>query len=108
VATSAKRRLTAASAQARQSQLALNDRSHGSAWLPGVVVQGSGNAGRPGQPRDGDGDGQVAQAGPDARAAGGVDLTVLVEVDVADPVQPVLDGPGASDDGREPGVRWPG
>jgi hypothetical protein len=39
-----------------------------------------------------DGDHQVAQAGHDLRAAGGADLrAVLVDVEVADPVQAVLD-----------------
>ena len=43
--------------------------------------------------------------GHDARAGGGADLgTVLVEVEVADPVQAVLDAPVAADDGRELGV----
>ena len=59
-----------------------------------MVAQGGGDAGSSGQPQDGDG--QVAQAGHDLRAGRGADLgVVLVEVNVADPVQPVLDPPVA-------------
>jgi hypothetical protein len=48
------------------------------------------------------------QAGHDARAAGGAHLgAILVEVHVADPVEPVLDAPVAADDSREPaGLAW--
>ena len=65
-----------------------------------MVAQGGGDAGSSGQPQDGDG--QVAQAGHDLRAGRSADLgVVLVEVNVADPVQAVLDTPLAADDGGE-------
>jgi len=68
-----------------------------------VVAQGGGDAGGSGQPQDGDG--QVAQAGHDAGAAGGTDLgAVFVEVNVADPVEAVFDALLAADDRRELGV----
>jgi len=75
----------------RQScPLAIHDRVQRSAGLAGVVAQGGGDAGLPGQPQDGDC--QVAQAGHHAGAVGGADLgAVFVVGDVADPVQPVLD-----------------
>ena len=67
-----------------------------------MVAERGGDAGGSGQPQDGDD--QVAQAGHDARAAGGAHLgAVLIEVGVADPVEPVFDAPVTADDGREPG-----
>jgi Tetratricopeptide repeat len=68
-----------------------------------VVAQGSGDAGVAGQPQDRDG--QVAQGRHDPWSAGGADLgSVLVPVQIADPVQAVLDQPVAADDGGEFGV----
>ena len=58
----------------------------------------------PGQPQQADG--QVAQAGHHLRAVAGADLTaILVEDDVADPVQAVLDLPLAADQTTQPGAR---
>lgn len=65
-----------------------------------MVAEGGGDAGVACQPQDGDG--EVAQAGHDTRGAGGADLgSVFAEVQVADPVQAVLDRPVTADDGRE-------
>lgn len=55
-----------------------------------------------GEPEDADG--SVAQGGHDLRAAAGADGgSVFVERDVANPVQPVLDGPMAANPGRDLG-----
>ena len=68
----------------------------------GVMAQGGDDAGSAGEPQDGDG--QVAQGGHDLWPAGGADLgAVLIEVQVAHPVEPVLDAPVAADDGGELG-----
>src|SRR5215467_14657532 len=76
----------------RQSQLALNEGLQGPAGSAGVVAQGGSDAGVARQAEDADG--EVAEGGHDAGAAGGADLgAVLVVDEVADPVQPVFDGP---------------
>jgi hypothetical protein len=67
-----------------------------------VIAQGCGDAGSAGEPQDGDG--QVAQGCHDLWPASGADLgAVLIEAQVAYPVQPVLDAPVAADDGGELG-----
>ena len=75
----------------RQSHsLAIHDRLQRPAWLAGMVAQGGGDAGFPGQAEGCDG--EVAQAGHDAGGVAGADLGAVLAVgDVADPVQPVLD-----------------
>jgi site-specific recombinase XerD len=68
-----------------------------SVGLSGVVAEGCGDVGGPGQAQDGDR--EVAQAGHDSGAVAGADLgAVLVVGHVADPVQAVLDGPVAAQD----------
>jgi hypothetical protein len=60
----------------------VHDRLEGAAGPPVVVARDGGGAGHPGQAQDGDG--QIAQAGHDARPAGSAELgAVLIEVHIA-------------------------
>jgi hypothetical protein len=71
-----------------------------------VSEQGCGDAGGSGEPQDGDG--EVTRRLAMTRGRWRADLeAVFVEVHVADPVQAVLDGPLAADDGGEfGGLTW--
>ena len=94
---------TGPTGQGRKGRSASHDCSEWPAGPTGLVAEGGGDAGRPRQPQDGDH--QIAQAGHDPRPGRGADLrAVLIEIHVADPVQPAPDAPVAADDDGELGV----